>query len=142
MGKSFREQMIALDLGKADVIEVAPDQARRAAAEGRRIENSAPEEWMGLVFSRDPRSDEIGLREEITAGPGAEHRPELDEHVLLQGGGEPAGTFLPDWMTGYAFLLPTGADMTSAADARRGSAGPRVGAGLPLESTHRIRWGG
>ena len=60
MGKSFREQMILLDLGKADVVEVAPDQARHAAAEGRRIENSAPAEWMGLVFSRDPADDSIG----------------------------------------------------------------------------------
>ena len=30
LGKSFREQMIAFDLGKAQVIEVAPEQARRS----------------------------------------------------------------------------------------------------------------
>ena len=60
MGKSFREQMIALDLGKADLVEVAPDQARHAALEGRRVESSAPAEWMALVFSHDSQSAEEG----------------------------------------------------------------------------------
>jgi hypothetical protein len=34
--------------------------------------------------------------------------------VLLQGGGEPSGALLPDWMTGYAFLFPTAGDMQQA----------------------------
>ena len=42
-------------------------------------------------------------------------------NVLLQGGGEPAGTFLPDWMTGYAFLFPTAADLQRARQARERS---------------------
>src|SRR5207253_10899111 len=45
MGKDFREQMIALELGKADLIEVAPEQARRAVIDGRRIVLSAPVEF-------------------------------------------------------------------------------------------------
>ena len=60
MGKSFREQMIALDLGKADIVEVAPDQARHAVLEGRRVESSAPAEWMALVFTRELQSAEDG----------------------------------------------------------------------------------
>ena len=60
MGKSFREQMIALDLGKADMVEVAPDQARHAVLDGRRVENSAPAEWMALVFSRDASPRRMG----------------------------------------------------------------------------------
>jgi peptide/nickel transport system substrate-binding protein len=116
MGKSFREQMMALDLGKADVAEVAPDQARRAAAEGRHIESSAPAEWMGLVFSHDLGPDdaqsgyEKKLRQALTLSI---DRTSLNT-VLLQGAGEPASTFLPDWMTGYAFLFPTGVDMQRA----------------------------
>ena len=53
MGKSPREQKILLDLGKADVAEVAPDQMRRLIVEGAGVENSAPAELMALVFSRD-----------------------------------------------------------------------------------------
>ncbi len=119
MGKSFREQMMALDLRKADVVEVAPDQARRAAVERRRIESSAPAEWMGLVFNRgldrdpnrDPQSDyDKKLREALAFSI---DRDAMNS-VLLQGGGEPAGTLLPDWMTGYAFLFPAAVDMQRA----------------------------
>ncbi len=115
LGQSFREQMIALDLGKADIVEVAPDQARRAGVEGRRVEISAPEEWMALVFSRDVGSAEEGkLREALSFSIDRDSM----KNVLLQGGGEPAGTFLPNWMTGYAFLFPTAIDLQHARQAR------------------------
>ena len=115
MGKNFREQMISLDLGKADLIEVAPEQAQRAAMEGRRVESSAPTELMALVFSRDRQSPEDGrLREALALSV---DRGSMNT-VLLQGGGEPAGGLLPNWMTGYAFLFPTDADLPRAHQAR------------------------
>ena len=115
MGKTFREQMIALDLGKADVIEISPEQARHAALEGRRIESSAPSEWMALVFSRDGQSADDGkLRQALAFSI---DRAAMNT-VLLQGGGEPAGTFLPNWLTGYAFLFPTAIDLQRARQAR------------------------
>ncbi len=115
MGKSLQEQMISLDLGKADVIEVAPDQTRHAVMEGRRIQNSEPAELMMLVFNRDRQSAEDGkLRNALALS--------IDRNamnsVLLQGGGEPAGTLLPNWMTGYAFLFPTAADLQRARQMR------------------------
>lgn len=115
MGKSFREQMIGLDLGKADVVEVAPDLARHAVLEGRRIESSAPAEWMALVFRRDSQSAEDGrLREALALSIDRESM----NNVLLQGGGEPAGAILPNWLTGYAFLFPTAVDLQRARQAR------------------------
>jgi len=115
MGKNFREQMISLDLGKADLIEVAPEQAQRAAMEGRRVESSAPTELMALVFSRDRQSPEDGrLREALALSV---DRGSMNT-VLLQGGGEHAGGLLPNWMTGYAFLFPTDADLPRAHQAR------------------------
>jgi peptide/nickel transport system substrate-binding protein len=115
MGKSLQEQMISLDLGKADVVEVAPDQARHAVLEGRRVRNSEPAELMMLVFSRDRQSAEDGkLRNALALS--------IDRNamngVLLQGGGEPAGTLLPGWMTGYAFLFPTATDLQRARQMR------------------------
>jgi len=115
MGKSFREQMISLDLGKSDVAEVAPDQARRAVLEGRRIQSSDPAELMLLVFSRDRQSMEEGkLREALALSI---DRDSMNS-ALLQGGGEPAGALLPNWMTGYAFLFPTALDLQGARQAR------------------------
>jgi MarR-like DNA-binding transcriptional regulator SgrR of sgrS sRNA len=111
MGKSFREQMILLDLGKADVVEVAPDQARHAAVEGRRVGNAAAAELITLVFTREPQSIEDGkLRQAL----GFSIDRESMNGVLLQGGGEPAGPLLPGWMSGYAFLFPTGVDIRRA----------------------------
>lgn len=115
MGKNFREQMVLLDAGRAQVIEIATEQAHRAASEGRRIETSAPLELVALIFDRDPASpEERKLREALSVS--------IDREVLksavLQNGGEPAGGLLPDWMTGYAFLFPTSADMTRAQQLR------------------------
>jgi peptide/nickel transport system substrate-binding protein len=115
MGKSFREQEIALDLGKADAVEVAPDQIRHLVLEGSRVETSAPAEWMALVFSRGIQSaDEGKLREALELSI---DRESLNS-VLLQGGGEPAGAFLPNWLTGYAFLFSTATDLQRARQIR------------------------
>ena len=120
MGKSFREQMIALDLGKADVVEVAPDQARHAVSEGRRVGSSAPSEWMALVFSHDIQSPEEGkLRQALALSI---DRAAIND-VLLQGGGEPAGTVLPNWLTGYGFLFPTAVDLERARQIRSEAGG-------------------
>jgi peptide/nickel transport system substrate-binding protein len=114
VGKSFREQTISLDLGRADVIEVAPDQARRAATEGRRIESSYPAELMALAFTNDrPSAEDRRLREALSLGI---DRSSLS-NVLLQGGADPAGGLLPNWMTGYAFLFPIDADLSRARQA-------------------------
>jgi ABC-type transport system substrate-binding protein len=111
MGKSFREQMIALDLGKADVVEVAPEQARHATAEGRRIQSSAPAEWMALVFGREVQSDEEGkVRDALALSI---NRAAIND-VLMQGGGEPVGAFLPNWLSGYGFLFPATVDLQRA----------------------------
>ena len=134
MGKSFREQTIALDLGRADIVEVATDQARHAVSEGRRVESSAPAEWMALVFSRDIQSAEEGkLRQALALSI---DRTAIND-VLLQGGGEPAGTFLPNWLTGYAFLFPTAVDIERARQIRSEAGGDRDG---PWRLIHPTRW--
>ena len=120
MGKSFREQVIALDLGKADIVEVAPEQMRHAVSEGRRVQSSAPAEWMALVFSRDSQSaEESKLRQALALSIG---RTAIND-VLLQGGGEPAGTILPNWLTGYGFLFPTVVDLEHARQIRSEAGG-------------------
>ena len=115
MGKNLREQMISLDLGKAQVIEVAPEQAHRATAEGRHVESSAPIELIALVFGRDPQSPEDARQRQALA---LSIDRELLNTVVLQGGGEPAGGLLPNWMTGYGFLFPASIDLALARQVR------------------------
>jgi ABC-type transport system substrate-binding protein len=102
LGQNWRQQMVALELGKADVVEVAPEQARRLSAAGRAIAESAPEELVALVFAREAQSgDEVRVRQALSA---AINRASI-VNVLLQGQGEAAETILPNWMTGYAMLF-------------------------------------
>jgi len=115
MGKPLREQNIALDLGRTEVIEIASEHARHAAAEGRRLVNSSPTELMSLLFMRDARSDaEQKLRQALALSI---DRP-LMNRVFLQNDGEPAGGLLPNWMTGYEFLFPAEANQTWAKQLR------------------------
>jgi peptide/nickel transport system substrate-binding protein len=105
LGQNLRQQMIALELGRADVVEVAAQQVRRATLDGKRIFESAPDELIALVFARDPQSqDEARLRQALSA---AIDRGSIG-NVLLHGQGEAAYSILPNWMTGYAFLFAPG----------------------------------
>jgi len=66
LGVSSRDQLLALDLGKADLAELGPEQSHRASTEGRRVVTSAPVELMALVFARERQSPEDGkLREAL-----------------------------------------------------------------------------
>ena len=115
MGKSYRDQMMALQLGKADLVEVAPEQAHRFSLEGDRLVSSAPLELLAVTFSRDVASPEDKLLREALA-------LSLDRgsvrSVLFQGAGQPTAAVLPDWMSGYGFVFPADADLPRARQAR------------------------
>ena len=125
MGKSFREQMTELELGRADLVEMAAEQTHlfsqsqvsqnRDAQEGRRLASSAPVELLALVFAHDAASpDEKLLRQALALSV---ERGSI-KSVLLQGAGQPAASILPNWMSGYGFVFPTGADLARARQAR------------------------
>jgi len=107
--------MISFDLGKTQVIEVAPDRAHRAGTEGRHVESSSPVELVALVFGRDPQSPEDGRQRQALA---LCIDRELLNTVVLQGGGEPAGGLLPNWMSGYGFLFPASMNLEQARQVR------------------------
>jgi peptide/nickel transport system substrate-binding protein len=111
LGKNFRDQSITLDLGKTQLIEVAPEQLHRPGAENSRVEHSEPVELMALVFSRDrPSADDGRLREALSQSI---DRASLN-NVVLQSGGEPSAALLPNWMTGYAFIFPATVNLAHA----------------------------
>jgi len=119
LGQNWRQQMVAMELGKADVVEVAPEQARRLSSAGRTITESAPGELVALVFTREAQSgEETRVRQALSA---AIDRASI-VNVLLQGQGESAETILPNWMTGYAMLFGQTAEKAESA-VSAGSAG-------------------
>ncbi len=112
LGQNWHQQMVSLELGKADVVEVAPEQARRLSSAGRTITESAPDELVALVFTREAQSaDEARVRQALSA---AIDRTSIVS-VLLQGQGEAAETILPNWMTGYAMLFAQTAEKAESA---------------------------
>jgi ABC-type transport system substrate-binding protein len=115
MGKSFHEQMAAMESRKADLVEVAPEQAHHISQEGRRIANSKPMELIALLFTRDATTPaEKHLREALARSV----ERESIHSVLLQGAGQPTASLLPNWMSGYGFVFPIDADLPRARQAR------------------------
>ncbi len=114
MGRTFRDQMTELELGKADLVEVAPEQAHRAPPKGRSLSSSMPVELLALFFARDPASSEEKFVRQALAL--SVERGSI-RRVLLQGAGQPAASILPDWMSGYAFVFSTDADLPRARQA-------------------------
>jgi peptide/nickel transport system substrate-binding protein len=111
MGKNSHDQLIALEVGRADLVEVAPEQSHRVSAEGRAVSSSAPVELVALLFSREAQTPEEGLlRQALALSVG---RATI-RSVILQGAGEATGSILPNWMSGYGFVFPTEADLSQA----------------------------
>ena len=96
------EQMIDLQLGKADAVEIAPEQTMRAQQEGRRVTSSARVELLALRFNLSkPAAQDEQVRHAIA---GAIDRNSIHT-VLLQRAGEASAGLLPRWMSGYSFLF-------------------------------------
>ena len=111
MGRSSREQLIDLELDKADVVEVDPVEARRAQQENRRIWTSAPLDLLAIAFDLNKAVvQDRRLREAIA---GSIDRAAIQK-VLLQNYGEATGSILPRWVSGYAFLFPATMDLNRA----------------------------
>jgi peptide/nickel transport system substrate-binding protein len=111
MGRSFHDQLMALELGRTDLVEVAAEQSHRVTMEGRPVAASEPVELIALLFAHDAQTPaEKSLRSALALSV---DRGSI-RSVLLQGAGQPAGSILPDWMTGYGFVFSADADLMRA----------------------------
>jgi peptide/nickel transport system substrate-binding protein len=107
MARALRDQSIDLELGKADIVELGPNDLRRQPA-GRKVWSSAPARVVALVFGA--RVEDARIREALAL---AVDRSAIHT-VLLQRQGEISGALLPQWLSGYAFLFSTAADIAKA----------------------------
>lgn len=105
LGKSDRDQLMLMDLGKSDLVEIVPEDIRRAQTGNRVVKISQPTELLALFFTRNAQSDdEIHLRNALAMS--------IDSaalnNVVFQAAGEPSGALLPNWLSGYSFVYPFG----------------------------------
>lgn len=115
-GRSPGQQWMDLSAHRADLVEVPPEQLRRAQQERARLTRIAPSELLVLVARRplDPRLRQ-SFRESMDRGALL--------NVIFQKQGEAAGSLLPQWMTGYASLLTPARDTVHARQLRNEVAG-------------------
>ena len=103
MGRASRDELLDLELGKADVVELDPVEARRAQQEDKKVWTSAPVELLCLRFS--PNRPAVQDRRVRQALADSIDRAAIQK-VLLQNYGEVAGSIFPQWLSGYTFLFP------------------------------------
>lgn len=111
MRRSLREQLIDLELGKADIVEIPLNEVRSSSQRGLRIWSSVPVELMALLFRRDwPAVQDVRLRQALSLSI-----DRLSIHnVLLQKQGQPSGSLLPQRLSGFAFLFAAARDLEQA----------------------------
>jgi ABC-type transport system substrate-binding protein len=121
-GKSLREQMVSLQLGKVDLIEVGAEQIGKVESEGRKAQVSLPVELVALVGG-------AGKGSVVEALSLAVNRKSI-QSVLLRGGSEAAGGVLPEWMTGTGVLFSVQVDLEKGQGLVESLAGGRPGAAV------------
>jgi len=111
MGRPLRDQLLDFELGKTDLVELAPDQLRTLAQSGKKTWSSAPVQFYGLsIASAKIESPTSAFRDALSL---AIDRVAI-HNVLLQKQGEIAGGCLPQWLSGYSFLLSTARNLDDA----------------------------
>jgi len=121
-GKSLRDQAVALELDKADVVEAAPQAASGSQRHSTSSSLSLPVELLALVFSPASKAQDPRLREALALA--IDRKP--IQSVLLKGVGEPAASILPNWMTGYAAVFSSQANPQRARTALAESRPPAL----------------
>jgi peptide/nickel transport system substrate-binding protein len=114
LGRNFHDQSVEMELGKADLVEVPPEQGRGTAMDEKRLSSSQPMELLALVFNRAAgTADEKMLRFALA------HSVDRSSmrSVLLQSG-QMAESILPNWMSGYGFTFLRDPDLKLARQER------------------------
>jgi len=108
LGVDLQKRANAIAFGQADVVELTASQVRLVGQRGVRTASSDPVELFALQFDlARPAVQDARIREAISA---AVDRASIAD-VVLQRQGVPAGSLLPNWLSGYAFLFPTALDL-------------------------------
>ena len=129
LGAAGLRQILDLQVGRADLVEIAPDLVRKARQDNLRVWRSAPATLLALRFdnSQHAASDDR-LREAIDLA--------LDRdtmaNVLLQREAQPATALLPQWLTGYAFIFGSPMNLNRAREIRAALPSNEAGTAEPL----------
>ncbi|HET9182227.1 MAG TPA: ABC transporter substrate-binding protein [Candidatus Angelobacter sp.] len=129
MGASLRDQLLERQLGPYSAADLTVDQLRSLEQSNQSLQLSRPSDLLVLLFlhpdlpaagSRSARKPvDPRVREALSD---AINRDAIN-NVILQKRGTPATGILPQWLTGYEFLLPGGMNLARAKELRAEAAG-------------------
>jgi len=129
LGEPPMRQLFDLQVGRADIVEVAPDLVRKARQDNLRVWNSAPNTLLALRFDESqPASADEHLREALALSMDRDTMA----NVLLQKQAEPAPALLPEWLSGYAFLFESAMNLERAKEIRISLPANEAGGTEPL----------
>jgi peptide/nickel transport system substrate-binding protein len=101
-GRSLRDQWMDVGAGRADIIEVPADQLRRAEQDRMRLLVSRNTDLIAIVVDdKNPATQDARVREALAA---AFDRAALF-NVVFQKQGEVTASLLPNWLSGYSFVM-------------------------------------
>jgi ABC-type transport system substrate-binding protein len=109
LGRPLRDQLVDLEVGKSDIVEIAPADVRRVSVLGRSVWESVAINLVVLSFASG-HADNRALREALAL---AIDRAAM-HNVLLQKQGEITAALLPQWLSGYAFAFSSTPDLSRA----------------------------
>ena len=109
--RAARARIIDLEVGRADLIELPAEMARRAGDEKIHLETTPPMELLAVVFMPGrAAADDARVREAVSRS--------IDRgaivNFVLQKQGEAADGLLPQWISGTEFLFSSAADAAAA----------------------------
>jgi MarR-like DNA-binding transcriptional regulator SgrR of sgrS sRNA len=125
-GRSIRDQWLDLSVGRADVVEVPPEQLRQAQQQRLTVVASQPVELLALEIGETGAMANPMLRGAIAE---AVDRASLF-NVIFQKQGEVTASLLPQEMTGYSFVFPSARDLNKAHVLRGGLSSPPLTLGV------------
>jgi ABC-type transport system substrate-binding protein len=129
LGEPALRQILDLQVGRADLIDIPPDLVRKARQENMRVWSSPPDTLLALRFDdAQPATSDPRLREALDSALDRETMA----NVLLQRQALPASALLPQWLSGYAFLFGTPMNLDHAKELRSALPANFVGGIEPL----------
>ena len=115
LGDPPLRQILNLQMGRAELIDIPPDLVRKARQENLRVWSSPPETLLALRFDDAQASTkDARLREALDLALDRETMA----NVLLQRQALPAAGLLPQWLSGYAFLFGDAMNLERAKELR------------------------
>jgi len=115
LGDPPLRQILNLQVGRAELIDIPPDLVRKARQENLRVWSSPPETLLALRFDdAQAATKDARLREALDLALDRETMA----NVLLQRQAQPAAGLLPQWLSGYAFLFGDAMNLERAKELR------------------------